>query len=61
MIEKSKKLSKGFPFIRVDFFDTEEHLWIAEMTLYPGGGFSPYNPNSFNIKLGELFNLPLKN
>lgn len=59
MIEISRKLSKGFPFIRVDFFDTEDKLYVAELTLYPGGGYTKYEPESFNAKMGELFKLPI--
>ncbi len=59
MIEISKKLSRGFPFIRVDFFDTEEKLYVAELTLYPGGGYTKYEPESFNEKMGDLFILPV--
>lgn len=55
----AKKLSKGYPFIRVDFFDTDEKLYLAELTFYPGGGLTPYYPKEFNIVLGELFKLPL--
>ena len=61
MIEISKRLSKGFPFVRVDFFDTDEKLYVAELTFAPGGGVTPYHPRSFNEKLGELFVLPEKN
>ncbi|MBR5989798.1 MAG: hypothetical protein IK003_09780 [Prevotella sp.] len=59
MIELSKKLSEGFPFIRVDFFDTEEKLYVAELTMYPGGGYIKYEPESFNEKMGEMFKLPV--
>lgn len=58
MIEISRKLSDGFPFVRVDFFDTEEKLYVAELTFAPGGGVTPYHPKSFNEKLGKLFVLP---
>lgn len=50
-------LSKDFPFVRVDFFDTEEKLYLAELTFNPGGGFVAYEPESFNIELGNLFHL----
>lgn len=53
------RLSEGFPFVRVDFFDTDEKLLMAEMTLYPGGGMVPYHPDSFNRELGDKFELPL--
>lgn len=59
MLELSKVLSAGFPHIRVDFFDTEEKLYIAELTLYTGGGYSIYNPQSFNEKMGSIFKLPI--
>ena len=58
MIEIAEKLSAGFPFVRVDFFDTDENLYVAEMTLYPGGGFTHYHPESFDKELGDLFQLP---
>ena len=61
MLELSKVLSKDFPHIRVDFFDTDEKLYVAELTLYTGGGYSYYEPQSFNKKMGELFKLPIDN
>lgn len=57
MKEIAKKLCQGFPFIRVDFFDTQDKLLMAELTFYPGGGLTPYHPQSFNEKMGELFDL----
>ncbi len=58
MIELSRKLSKGFPFVRVDFFDTDEKLYIAELTFYPGGGLTLYYPIDFNKQMGDMFILP---
>lgn len=58
MLEIAKKLSADFPFVRVDFFDTSEKLYVAELTLYPGGGFAHYKPESFDKELGDLFQLP---
>lgn len=59
MIELAKKLSRDFPFVRVDFFDTDDKLYIAELTFDPGGGLTPYHPESFNKKLGDQFILPV--
>lgn len=58
MKEIAEKLSAGFPFVRVDFFDTDDKLFLAEMTFVPGGGFTPYNPISFDKQMGDLFILP---
>lgn len=59
MKEFAKKLSADFPFVRVDFFDTDDHLYLAELTFNPGAGFTPYHPESFDKKLGDLFVLPV--
>lgn len=58
MIALSKILSRGFPHVRVDFFDTEDKLYVAEMTLFTAGGYQHYTPNSFNEEMGKLFKLP---
>ena len=59
MLEIAKVLSKGFPHVRVDFFDTDKKLYVAEMTFYTGSGYSYYEPQSFNEQMGELFKLPI--
>lgn len=61
MIEIAKKLSQPFPFVRVDFFDTPDKLYMAEMTFYPGGGLTHYYPRRVNEELGSRFVLPKKN
>lgn len=58
MLEIAGKLSEGIPFVRVDFFQTEDGPLLSELTFYPGGGQTPYHPESFNRELGDLFKLP---
>lgn len=58
MLRLAKVLSAGFPFVRVDFFDVGDRLYVAELTMYPGAGHTPYHPESFNRELGDLFHLP---
>ena len=64
-LEEMKKiseiLSRDFPFVRVDFFDTEDALYLAELTFYPGGGNTEYDPVAFDESLGEKFILPKAN
>lgn len=60
MIEVAKTLSADFPFVRVDFFDTEEKLYMAELTFYPGGGFVNYHPEKFDREMGDMLVLPVK-
>lgn len=60
MVDVSMKLSQGFPHVRVDFFDTEEKLYVAELTLFTAGGYQHYTPNRFNEQMGDLFKLPIE-
>ncbi len=59
-LSKTKILSKDFPFVRVDFFEVNEKLYIGEMTFYPGNGMEPFNPCEWDRKLGNLLKLPKK-
>lgn len=58
MFDIAKKISVGFPFIRVDFFSCNNQLYISELTFAPGGGVTPY-PIDFQKELGSYFKLPL--
>lgn len=59
MISFSEKLSKGCPFIRVDFYEIDGALYLGELTFYPGGGFSKFHPDKWDKKLGDLLDLSL--
>lgn len=53
-------LSKGFPFVRVDFFLANDTFYFAELTFTPGAGMMPFNPEEYDQKWGELIELPRK-
>lgn len=40
MFGLAASLSKGFPFIRVDFYDVQGRIYFGEFTFYPSSGFS---------------------
>lgn len=58
MMDISRKLSKGFPFARIDFIEGVDKLYLTEITFYPGGGLTKYNPPDFDKELGDLLVLP---
>lgn len=58
MILISKELSKGFPFVRIDFYDLPDRLLLGEMTFYPTGGWKPLKPLAFDRELGDKFIIP---
>ena len=52
-LELAEKISKGWNFIRCDFFITDK-VYFSELTHYPGAGNSHY-PYDFDLQLGELW------
>ena len=58
MLELSRKLSKGIPFLRTDFYIVKGKLLVGELTFYPASGFGAFVPESFDRTLGEYLVLP---
>jgi hypothetical protein len=58
MIDYAERLSKGFPFVRVDFYNVEGRIYFGEMTFYPGNGVSMFYPEEYNLTIGEYIELP---
>ena len=54
----AKKLSKGIPFVRVDFFQVENSVYFGEFTFYDWGGMSPFPNFETDKQLGDLIHLP---
>lgn len=57
MIDLCKVLSKGFPFVRVDFYDLKDRLIVGELTYDSSWGLKKFVPESFDLLLGEQFHL----
>ncbi len=57
MIEIASILSASLPFVRVDLYRVDGRIYFGEMTLYPGSGYEPYRPDSFDFTLGEEFDV----
>ncbi len=60
MIELAEKLAKPFPFVRIDFYEMGDSIYLGEMTFYPAGGLKPFFPNEWDTILGEKIHLPEK-
>lgn len=60
MLKYSEKLSKGFPFVRMDFYDLKGTVVFGEMTFTPAGGLAAYYSQEGLKYLGDLLRLPLK-
>lgn len=55
MIRISKEISKDFPFVRVDFYELNDSLYIGELTFYPWSGCIKFSPDQFDYELGNNF------
>lgn len=60
MIKFTEKLSKGIPFVRVDFYETNGQMYFGELTFYPGAGFEEFTPESYDCLLGSWIQLTNK-
>ena len=60
MIILAEKLSKGIPFVRVDFYEINGKVYFGELTFYPGSGFEEFTPRIADYWLGVFIKLPLK-
>lgn len=60
MVLAAEVLSKGFPHVRVDFFDIGGKPVFAEMTFYNASGYTVFEPDNFDYEMGRGFVLPTK-
>jgi hypothetical protein len=59
MIELAEKLSQGFPFIRVDFYDASGCIYFGELTFFPASGMGQFEPEKWDYILGSYINIPV--
>lgn len=57
MIEYAKVLAKGFPFVRVDFYEINKKVYFGEMTFFHGGGLGWFDPKSKDDDFGNLIDI----
>ena len=58
MKDLASKLSEDIPFVRVDFFDVNGHVYFGEFTFYDWAGFYPFKTKEMDFELGKLLTLP---
>ena len=57
MLRCAERLSEGFSFARVDFFDCDGKLFFGEISFHPESGFGKFKPSSFDRAWGDLIEL----
>lgn len=59
MVKITEILSEGIPFLRVDLYSVNNHIYFGELTFYPSSGVEPFIGDG-DIIMGNLLNLPTK-
>ena len=58
IISISEQLSADIPYLRVDTYIVNEKIYVGELTFYHNAGFTPFEPEMWDRKLGDLIRLP---
>lgn len=58
MIEISRRLSQGFPHVRVDLYNINGRIYFGELTFFHWSGLTPFVPEEWDYRFGEFLNLP---
>ena len=53
MIELAETLGKGFPHVRVDFYEVDGKVYFGELTFSHFSGFIPFEPEEWDFKFGS--------
>lgn len=57
MLDVARKLSADFPHVRVDLYEEEGKVYFGELTFYHFGGFTKFEPESYDYEFGKYFNV----
>ena len=49
----AETLSADIPFLRVDFYEVNGRIYFGELTFFPGDGFEPFVPDSYDEIIGN--------
>ncbi len=54
----AKKLAKGKPFSRIDFYEVRGKIYFGEITFFPTTGMGGFDPEVFDQIFGKMLLLP---
>ena len=58
MLSYAKQLSQNIPFVRTDFYIINGKVYFGELTFFPAGGMSKFEPEKYDEILGSWLTLP---
>lgn len=57
MIEIAKKIAKGIPLLRVDFYDVNGKIYFGEVAFFDCSGYATYSDDNFDYQIGKKIDL----
>lgn len=57
MLSYAHKLASPFPIVRVDFYYANQRIIFGELTFLHFGGNAQFDPTSYDMEFGELFDI----
>lgn len=60
IVRMSEELSKGIPYIRIDWYIIDGHPYFGEFTFFTWAGFLRFCPPEWDKKIGDWIKLPEK-
>lgn len=57
MLKYARLLCKDFKFVRIDFYEVNNVVYLGEMTFTPGNGFMKYTDENVSLMLGNMLEL----
>lgn len=58
MINVAQRLSKPFPYVRIDLYNCSGKIYFGEITFHHGSGTERIEPKEWDLKLGSYLQLP---
>ena len=58
MIDLAERLGADTDFVRVDLYHVDGRVYFGELTSFPAGGDSPFDPESFDEEFGRPWTVP---
>lgn len=58
MFRLASEMSKGFPFVRMDFYDVNGKIYFGEYTFFPASGYDANRLPEADLFFGSKIVLP---
>lgn len=58
MMDLAEKLGAETDFVRVDLYCIDDRIVFGELTSFPAGGDSPFDPEHYNVEFGSHWTVP---